>query len=108
MGEPVKIVDLARQMIRLAGLEPDTDIRIEFTGLRPGEKLYEELFHDSEALTPTAIPAIRHAQPRTQDIAALIDGLDRLEAAARARDATATVRILGELVPEYDPTPNGG
>ncbi|MCR9175830.1 MAG: polysaccharide biosynthesis protein [Alphaproteobacteria bacterium] len=108
MGEPVKIVDLARQMIRLAGLEPDTDIRIEFTGLRPGEKLYEELFHDSEALTPTAIPAIRHAQPRTQDIAALIDGLDRLEAAARARDAAATVRILSELVPEYDPTSNGG
>src|SRR5262249_51335303 len=63
MGEPVKIVDLAQQMIRLAGLRIDRDIEIEFTGLRPGEKLHEELFHPAEPLMPTANPAIRLAAP---------------------------------------------
>ncbi|GHD55035.1 polysaccharide biosynthesis protein CapD [Thalassobaculum fulvum] len=103
MGEPVKIVDLARQMIRLAGLVPDEDVRIEFTGLRPGEKLYEELFHDAEALEPTPVPALRRARPRTTDIALLGRGLDELEAAARDRDTAATLRILSQLVPEYAP-----
>ncbi|MEQ8399089.1 nucleoside-diphosphate sugar epimerase/dehydratase [Thalassobaculum sp.] len=103
MGEPVKIVDLARQMIRLAGLVPDEDVRITFTGLRPGEKLYEELFHDSEALEPTAIPALRRARPRTTDLALLARGLDELEAAARSRDTAATQRTLARLVPEYAP-----
>jgi O-antigen biosynthesis protein WbqV len=107
MGEPVKIVDLARQMIRLAGLEPEKDIAIDFTGLRPGEKLYEELFHDQESLEETIIPALRHARPRTQDLAAIKDGLDRLEAAARTRDVEGTRRILSELVPEYETSSNG-
>ncbi|NQW12374.1 MAG: polysaccharide biosynthesis protein, partial [Alphaproteobacteria bacterium] len=111
MGEPVKIADLARQMIRLAGLEPDTDIAIEFTGLRPGEKLYEELFHGGEALEATAIPAIRRATPRTADLALLARGLDELEAAARARHTEQTRAVLGRLVPEYvagDATPTAG
>ncbi|EDP61449.1 Predicted nucleoside-diphosphate sugar epimerase [alpha proteobacterium BAL199] len=103
MGEPVRIVDLARQMIRLAGLVPDEDVRITFTGLRPGEKLYEELFHDAEALEPTAIPALRRARPRTTDLALLARGLDELEAAARSRDTAATQRTLARLVPEYAP-----
>lgn len=103
MGEPVRIVDLARQMIRLAGLVPDEDVRIEFTGLRPGEKLYEELFHDAEALEPTPVPALRRARPRTTDIALMARGLDELEAAARDRDTAATLRILSKLVPEYAP-----
>jgi len=59
MGEPVRIVDLARKMIRLAGYEPDKDIKIEYVGLRPGEKLYEELTGGWETLTPTSHPKIK-------------------------------------------------
>src|SRR5205085_3096264 len=65
MGDPVKIVDLARQMIRLAGLRLDRDVGIEFIVLRPGEKLHEELFHPAEPLIPTWNPAIRLAAART-------------------------------------------
>lgn len=63
MGEPIKIVDLAREMIRLSGLEPDVDIKIEFTGLRPGEKLFEELLGAEEGSTPTDHPKIFKARP---------------------------------------------
>ena len=63
MGEPVKIVDLARQMIRLAGLRPDEDVEIRFTGLRPGEKLYEELFHGQEPPVPTGYPGPADGRP---------------------------------------------
>ena len=102
MGEPVRIVDLARQMIRLAGLEPEKDITIMFTGLRPGEKLHEELFHGGEALEPTSIPAIRRARPRTADRALIERGLDELEASARARTSQSTTEVLARLVPEYE------
>ncbi|SDG09328.1 MULTISPECIES: polysaccharide biosynthesis protein [Thalassobaculum] len=102
MGEPVKIVDLADRMIRLAGLEPGKDIQIAFTGLRPGEKLHEELFHGAETLEATEIPAIRRAHPRTADHALIERGLDELEAAARSRQMVATVEILGRMVPEYE------
>jgi O-antigen biosynthesis protein WbqV len=101
MGEPVKIVDLARQMIRLAGLRPDKDVEIAFTGLRPGEKLYEELFHDAEALVETATSGIHLASPRTSDHAMLARTLDELEAAARARRTEDGLKILGHLIPEY-------
>lgn len=102
MGEPVRIVDLADRMIRLAGLEPGKDIAITFTGLRPGEKLHEELFHGAETLEDTAIPAIHRAHPRTADRALIERGLDELEAVARARRAPATIEILGRMVPEYE------
>lgn len=103
MGEPVRIVDLARQMIRLAGRRPDIDVRIEFVGLRPGEKLTEELFHVAEALMPTAHPAIRRAAPRTVDAAFLARGLDEIVEAARAGRADATLQLLRHLVPDYRP-----
>ena len=101
MGEPVKIVDLARQMIRLAGLRPGRDVGIEFIGLRPGEKLHEELFHPAEPLIPTANPAIRLAAPRTADYAMLARSIDELEGNARARRDERLLQLLGRLVPEY-------
>ena len=101
MGEPVKIVDLARQMIRLAGLRPERDIEIEFTALRPGEKLHEELFHRAEPLVPTRNPAIRLAAPRTADYAVLARSIDELEEHARARREERMLQLLERLVPEY-------
>jgi FlaA1/EpsC-like NDP-sugar epimerase len=101
MGEPVKIADLARQMIRLAGLRPDRDIEIEFTALRPGEKLSEELFHPAEPLMPTRSPAIRLAAPRTADYAMLARSIDELEEHARARREERMLQLLERLVPEY-------
>jgi FlaA1/EpsC-like NDP-sugar epimerase len=101
MGEPVKIADLARQMIRLAGRRPDRDIQIEFTALRPGEKLSEELFHPAEPLMPTRSPAIRLAAPRTADYAMLARSIDELEEHARARREERMLQLLERLVPEY-------
>jgi len=101
MGEPVKIVDLAQQMIRLAGRVPGHDIKIEFTGLRRGEKLHEELFHDAEAAMPTANPALRLAAPRTADYAILARSIDELETEARAANENRVLDLLQRLVPEY-------
>jgi len=108
MGEPVRIVDLARQMIRLAGLVPEQDVGIEFIGLRPGEKLHEELFHDSEAAVPTANPALRLAAPRTADYAVLARSIDELEEQARSANEARVLDLLRLLVPEYrrDPAPS--
>ncbi len=107
MGEPVKIVDLAHQMIRLAGLRADRDVKIEFIGLRPGEKLHEELFHSAEPLMPTANPAIRLAAPRTADYAMLVRSIDELEDNARLRREDRVVRLLERLVPEYRRSASG-
>jgi FlaA1/EpsC-like NDP-sugar epimerase len=107
MGEPVKIVDLAQQMIRLAGLRPGRDIGIEFIGLRPGEKLHEELFHPAEPLIPTGNPAIRLAAPRTADYPMLARSIDELEENARARREERLLQLLARLVPEYRRTTSG-
>jgi O-antigen biosynthesis protein WbqV len=104
MGEPMKIIDLARQMIRLAGLRPDRDIAIKITGLRAGEKLTEELFHAGEALEPTRYGGIRTAKPRTTDLEALEAGLAAIEARARAGEKSAALSLLGNFVPEYAAT----
>jgi FlaA1/EpsC-like NDP-sugar epimerase len=101
MGEPVRIVDLAEQMIRLAGLRPGRDIEIQFVGLRPGEKLHEELFHPDEPLVPTASPAIRLAAPRTADYGLLARSIDELEEAARGRREERMLQLLERMVPEY-------
>ena len=104
MGEPVRIIDLARQMILLGGLEPDVDIKIEITGPRPGEKLHEEVLHASETVEETAYPGILQAAPRTADHAILSRALDELEAAARAGDRDEAIAIVRRLVPEYHPS----
>ncbi len=101
MGEPVKIVDLARQMIRLAGLTPDRDVEIRFTGLRPGEKLHEELFHGSEALRPTEHPGLKRATPRTADAELLGRSLDELAQLVQQGDGARALRLLQRLVPEF-------
>jgi len=102
MGAPVKIVDLARQMIRLAGLVPDKDIRILFTGMRPGEKLSESLFHGDEPLQATEREGVLIASPRVAEAAPLAQSLMALEASARAHDTGRTLALLEKLVPEYD------
>jgi len=101
MGEPVKIVDLARQMIRLAGLIPERDVAISYIGLRPGEKLHEALFHADEAPIPTANPALRLASPRTADYVMLGRSIDELEEHARAGRERRALDLLYRLVPEY-------
>ncbi len=101
MGEPVKIVDLARQMIRLAGLRPERDIAIAYIGLRPGEKLHEALFHEAESPVPTGNPALRLAASRTADYAVLARSIDELEEQARAGNEARVLDLLRRLVPEY-------
>jgi len=103
MGEPVRIVDLARQMIRLAGLRPDHDIRLHFTGLRPGEKLFEEIFHGAEPPLPTERPGILAAEPRVVLLEELEPALDDLAQACIAHQPGLALAILHRLVPEYSP-----
>jgi O-antigen biosynthesis protein WbqV len=107
MGPPVKIVDLARQMIRLAGLRPEQDVEIRFTGLRPGEKLYEELFHGREPPLPTGHPGLLMATPRTADPAFVGRAIDEIAAACRAGQTRAALAQLARLIPEFDHAPEG-
>jgi FlaA1/EpsC-like NDP-sugar epimerase len=100
MGQPVKIVDLARDLIDLSGLRPDIDIAIEFSGLRPGEKLFEELLLDGESYGKTPHPKIMvgKIQPLTRE--ALTRGIDHLRRAADVADVAGVRRGLADLVPE--------
>ncbi|GAB4507057.1 MAG: nucleoside-diphosphate sugar epimerase/dehydratase [Sulfuricaulis sp.] len=101
MGEPVKISYLAEQLIRLSGKTPGEDIEIVYTGLRPGEKLYEELFHDAEKLAETSHPKILLAQCRMMDKDALEKSFDVMQQACDAGDDVALRGMLAELVPEH-------
>ncbi len=101
MGDPVKIHDLAKQMIRLAGFKPEIDIKIEFTGLRPGEKMYEELFYDSEDLNPTSHNAILLAAPNQMSHSMLSKKMKTLHKTIEKGDGPGAIKLLKELVPEY-------
>lgn len=106
MGKPVRIYDLAKQMIYLSGLTPDIDIPIKITGLRPGEKLYEELLIDRAKAAPTKHPKIFMAQDCDVDLQHFHLHLDLLLKAAKANDAITTRKCLQVLVPEYQPKDN--
>ncbi len=108
MGEPVKIIDLAYQMIRLAGLRPDIDVKVEFTGLRPGEKLFEELFHGSEAPAPTEHAGLLMASPRTADRRVVNHAIQEIALAAAHGDAAGALSILARMVPEFVHNVDGG
>jgi FlaA1/EpsC-like NDP-sugar epimerase len=109
MGEPVRIRYLAEQMIRLAGKIPDRDIAIVYTGLRPGEKLFEELFHEQESYSSTAHRKIFLAEPRTHDGAGdTVALLRRLQQACARYDEPELLRVLRQLVPEFAPEAHRG
>ena len=101
MGEPVKIVDLAERMIRLAGYVPNEDIQIKFIGLRPGEKLYEEVLSSEENTIPTGNAKIRVAKVREYKRDEVLEAYDRLEELALAVKIEDTVRLMKRIVPEF-------
>ncbi|MGV8093726.1 MAG: UDP-N-acetylglucosamine 4,6-dehydratase family protein [Mangrovibacterium sp.] len=101
MGDPVKIYDLAVKMIILAGLKPDVDIPIVFTGLRPGEKLYEEPLADEENTVKTHHPKIKTAKGRSHDFTIVKMEVDELLKAIQTEPETQLVQLMKKLVPEY-------
>jgi FlaA1/EpsC-like NDP-sugar epimerase len=102
MGQSVKIVDLARKMIKLSGLEPDEDIKIEYSGLRPGEKLYEELLNNAENTMPTYHDKILIAQTRTIEFNQLSKQIDSLVGPAKRQESVNEVVLaMKALVPEF-------
>lgn len=102
MGQPVKIADMARNLIRLSGFEPDVDIRIEYTGLRPGEKLYEEVLMAEEGLRETENKLIHIGNPIEMDDEEFLRQLDRLERAYEG-ETDDMKSIVAEIVPTYHP-----
>ena len=105
MGEPVKIMDIAKQLIRFYGYEPGVNMEIKIVGLRPGEKLYEELMMDEEQdkMRRTQHNKIFVASPRTIDLAEFYGQLQALEAAAAHNDE-GVVRQLAAMIPTFTPT----
>lgn len=101
MGEPVRILDLAHQMIRLAGLRPEKDIAVSFTGLRAGEKLHEELFDADEQVTATAHQSIRLASSPAMEVGFVRSQIDKLKDAARERRTDDMLKLISALIPGY-------
>jgi FlaA1/EpsC-like NDP-sugar epimerase len=100
MGEPVKIVDLAQNMIRLSGKEPGRDIAVDFIGVRPGEKIHEELWADGEEATPTSHPKIFRCSSQNIDTAWLEGDLAELIRLMEADDTLEVVARLGAMTRE--------
>jgi FlaA1/EpsC-like NDP-sugar epimerase len=104
MGEQIKVADLAKNMIVLSGLVPEQDIQIVYTGLRPGEKLFEELFEDTEQVEPTSHPKIQRAiRGDASSTAALEQCVMRAELILSDGDDESLIRWLQEAVPSYQP-----
>jgi FlaA1/EpsC-like NDP-sugar epimerase len=104
MGQPVKILDLAKNLILLSGLQPERDIEIQFTGLRPGEKMFEELNLPEEHLIPTSHAKIRsYVGHQNHDAIQIKAWLQHLQAIVEGQDVANLVLLLKELVPDYNP-----
>lgn len=101
MGEPVRIADMANKMIKLAGFTPGNDIQITYTGLRPGEKLYEELLNKEELTQPTHHEKIKIARVRMYDYKDVVDDVEELISLAQKEDDMAIVKKMKAIVPEY-------
>jgi FlaA1/EpsC-like NDP-sugar epimerase len=101
MGDPVKIIDIANNLIRLSGLEPGEDIKIKYTGLRPGEKLYEELFSDNEPQIPTHHPKINIAKTNGGDYEMVVKKINDTLENLYNMSGSAVVDRMKEIVPEY-------
>ena len=106
MGKPVKIIDLATRMIQLAGLVPGKDIAIQYTQLRPGEKMYEELFKDSEEFAPTSHPKILRAKKCSDTNPDFYTLLNKLESIAVAHSNEMITPLLSKMLPEFNHSPN--
>ena len=105
MGEPVRILDLVRNLIRLSGFEPDRDIKIDFVGLRPGEKMFEELKLEGEDVKPTAHEKIRLLTGSRTTFEQMSSWLDELSVLVQAKNVHGLVTKLVTIVPEYWPSP---
>ncbi|MBL0356309.1 MAG: polysaccharide biosynthesis protein [Chitinophagaceae bacterium] len=106
MGKPVRVLDLATRMIQLAGLVPGKDIAIKYTQLRPGEKMYEELFKDSEELAPTDHPKILRAKRATDKNPEFYNMLNELYEVAKTHNNEMILGLLTKMLPEFKHTPN--
>ena len=104
MGQQIKIVDIARRLILLSGRVPDVDIKIEFSGMRPGEKLYEELNLDDEETTSTGHRKIKIFIGQAQSAANMVHQLEQLQDLCAFRDTGEVIRLIQTLVPEYTPS----
>ena len=102
MGKPVKIIDLAKEMIRLSGYEPDKDIPIVFTGPRPGEKFFEDVLSAEEGIEATKHKKIFVAKLSSVDEQKLRQGLELLREKLSAGDIEEILRVLKSTVPDYD------
>ncbi|MCI5157234.1 MAG: polysaccharide biosynthesis protein [Candidatus Electrothrix sp. AUS1_2] len=103
MGEPIKIADMARELIKLSGRIPDVEIAVEYTGLREGEKLYEELITEGEGIVETGHEEIMVLRGREENYSFLFQGIEILSEKARQHDAAGIKEIMRELIPEYKP-----
>ena len=102
MGEPIRIIDIARRMIKLSGLKPDTDIEIKIVGLRPGEKLYEELFDTSEKRVPSPVPGVLGAIPSAVQLSILEQSFVRLRQYCEQGDEANVIGVVREIIPAYE------
>jgi O-antigen biosynthesis protein WbqV len=101
MGQPVKIVDLAERIIRLSGLEPGRDIKIVFTGIRPGERLHEILFANEESSSDIGIPGIVAAKPVRPSIESIRGWVAMLEQGLARNERAIIYNVLRDAVPEF-------